>query len=63
MRRESVGQVETQCFLIPGEVVLEHGNRISDVRVAYETYGQLNREKSNAVLVCHALSGDAHAGG
>jgi len=43
--------------------VLEHGNRISDVRVAYETYGQLNREKSNAVLVCHALSGDAHAGG
>ena len=63
MRRESVGQVETQCCLIPGEVALEHGDRLSDVRVAYETYGQLNKEKSNAVLVCHALSGDAHAGG
>ena len=63
MKRESVGQVETQCCQIPGEVVLEHGDRLSDVRVAYETYGQLNKEKSNAVLVCHALSGDAHAGG
>jgi len=63
MRRESVGHVETQCFLIPEELELEHGDRLSDVRVAYETYGQLNKEKSNAVLVCHALSGDAHAGG
>lgn len=63
MKRESAGQVETQCFLIPGEVVLEHGDRLSDVHVAYESYGRLNKEKSNAVLVCHALSGDGHAGG
>jgi homoserine O-acetyltransferase len=63
MKRESVGLVETQCYRIPGEIVLEHGDRLYDVSVAYETYGRLNREKSNAVLVCHALSGDAHAGG
>jgi len=63
LKRESVGLVETQCYRIPGEIVLEHGDRLYDVSVAYETYGRLNREKSNAVLVCHALSGDAHAGG
>jgi homoserine O-acetyltransferase len=63
MKRESVGLVETRCFRIPDDVVLEHGDRLRDVSVAYETYGQLNRERSNAVLICHALSGDAHAGG
>ena len=63
MRRESVGVVETQCYRIPEEIVLEHGDRLSGVNVAYETYGKINNEKSNAILVCHALSGDAHAGG
>ena len=63
MKRESVGIVETQCYRIPEEIVLEHGDRLSGVNVAYETYGKLNKEKSNAILVCHALSGDSHAGG
>ena len=63
MKRESVGVVETQCYRIPEEIVLEHGDRLSGVNVAYETYGKINNEKSNAILVCHALSGDAHAGG
>jgi homoserine O-acetyltransferase len=44
-------------------LVLEHGGRLSKATIAYETYGKLNKEKSNAILVCHALSGDAHAGG
>jgi homoserine O-acetyltransferase/O-succinyltransferase len=63
VKRESAGIVETKCFRIPGEIELEHGGRLKDVAVAYETYGKRNKEKSNAILVCHALSGDAHAGG
>jgi len=63
VKRESVGIVETHCYKIPGEIELEHGGRLKSVAVAYETYGKINKVKSNAVLVCHALSGDAHAGG
>jgi len=63
MKRESAGLVEIQCYHIPGEIALEHGGRLDGATVAYETYGKLNRENSNAVLICHALSGDAHAAG
>jgi homoserine O-acetyltransferase len=44
-------------------MVLESGERLGPVTLAYETYGSLNAEKSNAVLLLHALSGDAHAAG
>lgn len=39
---------------------LERGGRLTQVNVTYETYGRLNAERSNAVLLCHALSGDSH---
>ncbi len=39
---------------------LERGGRLSQVNVTYETYGTLNSERDNAVLLCHALSGDSH---
>jgi homoserine O-acetyltransferase/O-succinyltransferase len=44
-------------------LTLESGQKLGPITLAYETYGQLNAEKSNAVLVLHALSGDAHAAG
>ncbi len=40
---------------------LDSGARLTDFDVAYRTYGRLNAERSNAVLVCHALTGDQHA--
>jgi homoserine O-acetyltransferase len=49
--------------LSPNELVLDSGKKIGPVKIAYETYGKLNREKSNAVLIVHALSGDAHVAG
>jgi homoserine O-acetyltransferase len=58
--------VETKYFTFaqpPEEVSLELGEKLGPVTLAYETYGVLNQEKSNAVLVLHALSGDAHAAG
>ncbi len=43
-----------------GPFDLELGGRLPEVDVCYETYGTLNAERSNAVLICHALSGDSH---
>lgn len=62
----SAGIVETKYFTFAekGEgLKLHSGQHIGPVTVAYETYGELDADKGNAVLVCHALSGDAHAAG
>jgi len=62
----SVGLVEKKFFTFahpPDEMRLDSGARLGPITVAYETYGELNRERSNAVLICHALSGDSHAAG
>src|SRR3954467_13409274 len=59
----SVGRVETRYLDLPEPVSLDCGRQLSPVRIAYETYGQLSPARDNVVLVCHALSGDAHAAG
>jgi homoserine O-acetyltransferase/O-succinyltransferase len=46
-----------------GGLQLEFGGRLPEVTVAYESWGELNAERSNAVLVLHALTGDSHATG
>lgn len=62
----SVGIVPKRSFTFaepPNEMRLESGRRLGPVTVAYETYGRMNAEKSNVVLVLHALTGDAHVAG
>ncbi len=62
----SVGAVKTQYFTFaepPDEMVLDSGEKLGPITLAYESYGELNSNRSNAILACHALSGDAHAAG
>ncbi len=61
----SVGLVATQTFTFAEDAPmrLESGATLGPVTVAYETYGRLNADKSNAVLIVHALSGSGHAAG
>ncbi len=45
---------------LPGPLALDGGGSLAPVEIAYETYGTLNADASNAILLCHALTGDQH---
>ena len=65
-RDKNIGIVETQYYTFaypPSELELESGEKFGPITLAYETYGKLNSDKSNAILILHALTGDAHAAG
>ena len=62
----SVGIVQTQYYTFaqpPNEMELDCGRKLGPITLAYETYGALNKDRSNAILIVHALSGDAHVAG
>ncbi len=61
----SIGLVETKYFTFAetAPMHLDSGESLGPITLAYETYGRLNEDRSNAILICHALSGDSHAAG
>ncbi|HND63426.1 MAG TPA: homoserine O-acetyltransferase, partial [Elusimicrobiota bacterium] len=63
---EGVGLVETKFFTfgsLQEPMRLSSGQTLGPVTVAYETYGRLDDQKTNAILLLHALTGDAHVAG
>ncbi|MHC5074650.1 MAG: homoserine O-acetyltransferase, partial [Planctomycetota bacterium] len=62
----SVGLVKTRFLRVVEQnapLTLEAGKKLAPIDIAYETYGKLNEAGDNAILICHALSGDAHVAG
>ncbi len=59
----TIGPVETQFFTLPQPFILDSGDSLGQLTLAYETYGTLNENADNAVLVFHALTGSQHAAG
>lgn len=62
----SIGIVQTKqvdLFQPPRVMTFASGELLGPISVAYETYGTLNKDATNAIFVCHALTGDAHAAG
>ncbi|PLX72043.1 MAG: homoserine O-acetyltransferase, partial [Desulfuromonas sp.] len=59
----SIGIVKTEYADFDVELQLESGRLLGPITIAYETYGEFNAARNNAILVTHAWTGDAHAAG
>ena len=59
----SIGRVKAQSVEFKETLILESGDQLDSLEMIFETYGNLNPERTNAILVCHALSGNHHAAG
>lgn len=62
-RENSVGLIDPQLYHHSQPFLLQNGDVLHGYELVFETYGTLNAEKSNAILICHALSGHHHAAG
>ena len=60
---DSVGLIEPKVMQFTQPLQLTCDRQLDSYEIAYETYGTLNKDRSNAVLICHALSGHHHAAG
>jgi homoserine O-acetyltransferase len=66
MDRKSVGQITPATYAfgsLEEPLRLESGHCLGPVQITYETYGRPDEDRTNAILICHALSGDHHAAG
>ena len=63
MTRSSIGDVHPQHMAFDEPILLKSGETLSSYQLTFETYGSLNEEKTNAVLVCHALNASHHVAG
>ena len=61
--KNSIGIVKTKIFKSSNSLRLKSGKVLKEYSLVYETYGKLNAKRNNAVLVCHALSGNHHLAG
>jgi homoserine O-acetyltransferase len=61
----TVGIIQKKYFTFAEDAPmrLDNGETLGPITLAYETYGQLNADRSNAIVICHALSGDSHVAG
>ena len=60
---DSIGIVSPSVQKFDTPLTLDCGQELKEYELIYETYGELNADKSNAILICHALSSDHHAAG
>jgi homoserine O-acetyltransferase/O-succinyltransferase len=62
-RQNSVGLVSSSSYFCDQSLTLSSGEQLASFELVYETYGELNANHDNAILVCHALSGNHHLAG